>query len=114
MNALGKGAKVGRAYISRVNPKTTTVIEMGAMARTCARECYRSEAKQKEFVSGWLAVSQQFLHMFKDYPTQRNIKSVILECQRCGEEVKVSWPDKVPDIGDIRKAQLLPCPVCHE
>ena len=114
MNAIENGATMGQRYMRRVNMKDTTVSQFGAMARTCAKQRYKVAGKQKEFVKGWLASTQQYHHLFKDYPTQRRIRGVILECLRCGSVVEVEYEESEMGIEGVYKEMRLPCPVCME
>jgi hypothetical protein len=114
MTALEQGAKMGIYHLRRVYPKDTTVSQFGAIARTCASRQYKTPEKQKEFVKGWLAATQQYHHLFKDYPTQRRIRGVILECLRCGSVVEVEYEETEMGIKGVYKEMRMPCPVCME
>ncbi len=114
MTALEQGARMGSVQLRRTNLKDTTVSQFGAIARTCATQQYKTPEKQKEFVKGWLASTQQYYHLFKDYPTQRRICGVILECLRCGSVVEIEYEESEMGIEGVYKEMRLPCPVCKE
>jgi transposase len=113
MTAFEKGVDISRQYLSRTDPKQTTLTQMGAMARVCAKRHYRTEAKQQEFVKGWYAYSQQFQTLFKDYPTQLHIMGITFKCEHCKTTFEIEYEEPT-DFSELRKAQHEACPICHD
>jgi hypothetical protein len=113
MTAFEKGTQIASEYIYRVDPAKTTISQMGAMARVCAKRHYKTEVKQREFVKGWLSYSQQFQTLFKDYPTRLHIMGITFKCEHCKTTFELEYDEPV-DLSVVRKAQYEPCPVCHD
>lgn len=113
MAAIDKGVRIGGEYLRRIDPKQTTLSQFAAMARTCAKHLYKTDEKQREFVKGWFAYTQRFHHLFKDWPTQRRIRGVILECAHCGSVVEVEY-DTAVSLSAISEELKVPCPVCMD
>jgi uncharacterized membrane protein YebE (DUF533 family) len=113
MSAFEMGIKTGREYLYRIGPERSTIAEMGGIARTCAKQYYKTQAKQQEFVQGWHAVIQQFQTLFKDYPTKLHIMGVMFRCEHCQTLFEVEYDDPI-DIAEISTLKQKPCPICHD
>lgn len=113
MDALEKGVKVGREYLCRIDPQKATIAEMGAMARTCAKQYYRTAAKQQEFIKGWQAVTLQFQTLFQDYPTKLSIMGITFRCEHCQTVFEVEYDNPV-DLSVVRTVKQEPCPICQD
>lgn len=113
MDAKECGATIGNLHLRNVNLKQTTVTQFSDIAHREAKQNYKTPEKQQEFLKGWFAYTQQYLHMFKDWPTQRRIRGVILECAHCGSVAEVEYNQAV-EVSVIVAEQKLPCPVCGD
>jgi rubrerythrin len=111
--AFDQGIKVGGEYISHVNIREKTMSEMGVIARQRAKECYKTEPKQQEFIQGWLALAQQYQTMFKDYPTKLQVVGIIFKCEHCKTTFEIEYDEPVT-FSDLSKEKSKSCPICHD
>lgn len=117
MSAFDKGIQIGRETLYRINPKKMTLAELGSIARTSAKQFYKTEIKQREFVQGWYTYTQQYQTMFKDYPTKLDIVGITLKCGHCNTtfEIEFEIEDLEPvSFEELRKAKNEACPICHD
>lgn len=116
MGAIGNGANQGRQF-RHSNPvlfESMTRDGYRIMGETKAKQVYASQAKQAEFVQGWIAVNQQFFQFLADGPRRRVSKVCFtIECARCGTEEEIEIEGDDVEYMPI-KYKSKPCPVCQK
>lgn len=117
MSAIENGAKQGERFrlhsrVVRFEKMTRQQYKQLGMMK--ARQCYKTEEKQAEFLVGWIAVNQSFFKMMADGPRRRVIYALItIECDKClAQEMLEFTGDDIADFVRIYKNK--PCPECQK
>lgn len=113
MDATENGAKQARSINPGLFEKLTRE-EYRKLGYVKAKQTYKTEAKQEEFMIGWIAVMQPYFKMMADGPRRRVTHALItIECDRClSQEMLEFTGDDISDFVRIYKNK--PCPECQK
>ena len=92
MTAKDIGYTRGREYLRSCRIENVTFQEYRNLGRVDAKQLYKRQEKQDEFLLGWWQAGEQFLMLFKqtgdNYQTQKSVQSIRTRLENLSRELE--------------------------
>ena len=92
MTAKDNGYIRGREYLRSCRIENVTFQEYRNLGRVDAKQLYKRQEKQDEFLLGWWQAGEQFLTLFKqtgeNYQTQKSVLSIRTRLENLSRELE--------------------------